>query len=308
MKRCSSCDETKPESEFGKDSGRRDGLQIYCRECKRKRERKYYPKAAIRLSARKKRVILRNKELALSYLKAHPCVDCGIGDPILLTFDHVRGRKSDTVGRMIQRDISWERIFAEIEKCEVRCFNCHALKTARERGWRKLEFSTASPAAIDTKPKQNERQIRGRTKRCASCDTTKSVSEFGRNARRLDGLQVYCRECRVLMSRESYRKNPERQLALNRAVKLRNKKKAFDYLLKHPCVDCGLSDPVMLTFDHVNGKKEGAIARMIDSCSSWERIMVEIAKCAVRCFNCHMKKTAREKGWRKLTGSGLSMT
>jgi hypothetical protein len=103
------------------------------------------------------------------------------------------------------------------------------------------------------------------------------------------------------MSRESYRKNPERQLALNRAVKLRNKKKAFDYLTKHPCVDCGLSDPLLLTFDDVNGKKESEVARMINSCLSWEKVMAEIAKCVVRCFNCHLEKTARERERGKLT-------
>lgn len=277
MKRCSSCQKTKPESEFGKDSGRYDGLQIYCRECKRKREREYYPKAAIRLSTRKKRVMLQNKELALSYLKTHPCVDCGIDDPVLLTFDHFRGNKRDGVARMINAGLSWNTILSEIEKCEVRCFNCHTLKTARERGWRKLKFSITAAEEIDAKPKSQGAEIRGRTKHCASCDKTKPVSGFGRNARRRDGLQVYCRECRIRMSRESYRKNPDRQLALNQAVKLRNKKKAFDYLMKHPCVDCGLNDPVLLTFDHVNGKKESDIARMIDSCLSWERIMAEIS-------------------------------
>lgn len=34
------------------------------------------------------------------------------------------------------------------------------------------------------------------TKRCPSCETTKPVSAFGKNAARPDGLQSQCRPCR----------------------------------------------------------------------------------------------------------------
>lgn len=57
------------------------------------------------------------------------CVDCGYNEnPHALTFDHVRGEKkfgvTDSVGNR-----SWESILSEIDKCEVRCFNCHMIKT-----------------------------------------------------------------------------------------------------------------------------------------------------------------------------------
>lgn len=29
----------------------------------------------------------------------------------------------------------WEKILEEISKCEIRCKNCHSLKTAERGGW-----------------------------------------------------------------------------------------------------------------------------------------------------------------------------
>jgi hypothetical protein len=78
---------------------------------------------------------IRAKEYAYNYLTTHPCVDCGESDPIVLEFDHVRGKKIEDVGVLIGRGKSLDVIKSEIEKCEVRCGNCHRRKTARERGW-----------------------------------------------------------------------------------------------------------------------------------------------------------------------------
>jgi len=78
----------------------------------------------------------------LGYLMSHPCVDCGLNDPVCLSFDHVRGIKSMNVSRMIQNTYSWKCIQAEIRKCEVRCHNCHAKKTANTFGWYKdIDFT-----------------------------------------------------------------------------------------------------------------------------------------------------------------------
>jgi hypothetical protein len=53
---------------------------------------------------------------------------------------------------------------------------------------------------------------------------------------------------------------------------------------------------VCLEFDHVQGDKKLPVAAMIGG-YSWETIETEIAKCVVRCANCHRRKTARERGW-----------
>jgi 5-methylcytosine-specific restriction endonuclease McrA len=69
------------------------------------------------------------------YLSRHPCVDCGETDPIVLDFDHV-GEKSFGIGSAVQRLIPLERVKAEIEKCEIRCANCHRRKTHRTHAHR----------------------------------------------------------------------------------------------------------------------------------------------------------------------------
>ena len=57
------------------------------------------------------------------------CVDCGEADPARLHFDHKDPKeKSFTVGLAFGR-FSWERIIAELMKCELRCAPCHYAKT-----------------------------------------------------------------------------------------------------------------------------------------------------------------------------------
>jgi hypothetical protein len=60
----------------------------------------------------------------LLYLQKHPCEDCGEIDIRTLEFDH-RGEKSFTIGDAIWGGISLDLLAAEIDKCAVRCANCH---------------------------------------------------------------------------------------------------------------------------------------------------------------------------------------
>jgi hypothetical protein len=60
------------------------------------------------------------------------CVDCGYNEnPSALQFDHVRGVKLFDVS---QGRVKGEKLLLdEIDKCEVRCANCHAIVTAERR-------------------------------------------------------------------------------------------------------------------------------------------------------------------------------
>lgn len=77
------------------------------------------------------------------------------------------------------------------------------------------------------------------------------------------------------------------------------RKYIYDYLLTHPCVDCGEVDPEVLTFDHVRGQKSANVSRLASQGKNIKVIKEEIAKCDVRCCNCHARKTARDFNWYK---------
>ena len=71
-------------------------------------------------------------------LKSEPCTDCGNIYPFyVMEFDHVRGQKSFQIGGSLGSR-SLEAILAEIEKCDLVCSNCHAIRThVRRQGWHK---------------------------------------------------------------------------------------------------------------------------------------------------------------------------
>ena len=62
------------------------------------------------------------------------CVDCGYNkSPYALQFDHIYDNKKANVSNLIRSDYSWVTIKAEIDKCEIVCANCHAIRTHRRK-------------------------------------------------------------------------------------------------------------------------------------------------------------------------------
>ncbi|MET0726344.1 MAG: hypothetical protein ABWY36_08335 [Leifsonia sp.] len=73
------------------------------------------------------------RELAVARLD-EGCADCGITDLRVLQFDHVRGTKVAAVSWMISTGRSIATVTAEMDKCEVRCANCHIIATLERLG------------------------------------------------------------------------------------------------------------------------------------------------------------------------------
>lgn len=151
QKYCAGCDQGKHPSEFGINNKRADGLQTYCKECRRVYSKKWYEanaelqKARAKASTRKRKEYVRAK--LLEYLSDH-CVDCGEADPVVLQFDHLRDKEFH-IADMISH-CTWARIEAEIRKCEVRCAHCHIRKTAKAQAWYKSEVGAAWLAKLET--------------------------------------------------------------------------------------------------------------------------------------------------------------
>lgn len=141
-------------------------------------------------------------------------------------------------------------------------------------------------------------------KRCTKCKKTKPLSDFHVDKKRVDGLAQYCRSCKNAMCRRSYKKGGKKtrdRVSYNRRKNISiNRTYVLFYLKEHPCVDCGDARLPVLDFDHVMGKKQFCISYMITH-HSLNNVLKEIAKCEVRCSNCHRMKTAESEGWHKLT-------
>ena len=85
-----------------------------------------------------------NQSRLTDFLKQHPCVDCGENDIIVLEFDH-RADKSENVSRAVSQGWSWKRIMTEINKCDVRCRNCHVRRTNKQHNSYKVKASEQRP-------------------------------------------------------------------------------------------------------------------------------------------------------------------
>ena len=137
-------------------------------------------------------------------------------------------------------------------------------------------------------------------KTCSKCKEVKPLADFHRNRAKSDGRASYCKPCMKIRNYAYYRNTPERNTQ-RQASRERSKAAArtlvWSYLTSHPCVDCGNPDPVVLEFDHVRGEKVRSISEMVCRGTSAAIIEEEIAKCEVRCANCHRRATALRGSW-----------
>lgn len=109
-----------------------------CRSCNREYQATWFKDnkevQLARVMANSARVRKENHALIRAYKEEHPCVDCGEADWIVLDFDH-RDQDSKEFNISAKLDIQWDRLYDEIQKCEVRCANCHRRRTAIQLGW-----------------------------------------------------------------------------------------------------------------------------------------------------------------------------
>lgn len=141
MKICTMCQESKPEEEFhfkNKATGRRNPR---CKSCQSTLMKKHYQDNLEKYAERNKKTSTeqreRHRRYLFEYLKTHPCVDCGEEDVEVLQFDHIEMLNGDRHRPTNSSWLSIPRLQAEIDKCEIRCANCHVRRTRRQMGWMK---------------------------------------------------------------------------------------------------------------------------------------------------------------------------
>jgi hypothetical protein len=133
---------------------------------------------------------------------------------------------------------------------------------------------------------------------CRECQVDKDYLSFAwkvKNKRK----QTICKDCQSTYRREHYEQNRskyiEKAKIIRRKDQLVRRQLILEYKQTHPCVDCGECDPVVLDFDHINGKKLFNIAEATSRVCSLVNLHLEMQKCVIRCANCHRRKTARER-------------
>lgn len=138
---------------------------------------------------------------------------------------------------------------------------------------------------------------------CKVCREKKDVNDFAWRRKGKGLRDIYCKACRKAYHRDHYLRNKARYLenarARTRRIHHLRTEWLIMYLREHPCVDCGETDPVVLEFDHVEGKKEFNVGAGFRGDWSFERVVREINKCEVVCANCHRRRTSKRGGFLK---------
>ena len=133
MPKCSACSEEKPESEFPKRGKK-------CRVCHNKWHNDYYhaknkEKHTKKIKEQNRSNKRERQRKFLEYLQDKCCAVCGEGDQLVLEFDHIDpSQKENTVSNLVNGGswTKWERVWEEIQKCQILCANCHRRKTAKQ--------------------------------------------------------------------------------------------------------------------------------------------------------------------------------
>lgn len=131
--RCYVCSGFYPASQFYGDSSRPGGVSSRCIRCEKKRKPYSRQTNEERRVLDSKRAARYRREIN-EYKMSYGCLDCGYCEhPVALHLDHRDpSEKEFTVSEKLH-DLSAERIWAEIQKCDVRCANCHMIRTYERR-------------------------------------------------------------------------------------------------------------------------------------------------------------------------------
>lgn len=129
-------------------------------------------------------------------------------------------------------------------------------------------------------------------KQCSRCKLDLPLTEFGKKG---SFRQSKCKKCQREYAKAHYKANRDKYIHKARTRNIAVIEENFALVLelkKVGCADCGITNPVVLQFDHVTGTKVTNVSNMVARGWSADKILEEVKKCEVVCANCHLIRTA----------------
>ena len=140
VKQCYRCKVIKDTSEFHRYARNKDGVQPYCRACKKVIDREHNQRNPRRNYGRTREYALRNRKWLSEYLRTKQCEweGCTVNDPDMLVFDHLNPReKRDHVSTMVNSSFGLKSVQEDVAKCRILCANHHQKHTIQQFGYKK---------------------------------------------------------------------------------------------------------------------------------------------------------------------------
>ena len=161
---------------------------------------------------------------------------------------------------------------------------------------RQLERKRASKRRQYERKKQDPEWLAGERERVLEYQRKKSRERY---REKLASDPDYRERLRAYdaIRREKEKGDPE-ALKRRRARTKRCRAKGYGLVMlakiRGSCVDCGESDPAVLDFDHRDPSEKKFNLSQPSQCTSG-RVATEMAKCDIRCSNCHRKRTSVQR-------------
>ncbi len=176
MKQCTKCKKWKDESKFHEERKSEDGLQRWCKECRRRYDRKYYK--------RHKKTTRRN----YSYEESHR------------TVSGVKQKHCSKCKRW-KAESKFVKHSTHGDGLRYWCIEC-------ERGYKRKYYKRNRKGARKNLRYEKRHRIvnRVKQKRCSRCKKWKAEREFYKDKLRKDGLKFRCKECTKKANRNYHKK------------------------------------------------------------------------------------------------------
>lgn len=138
-------------------------------------------------------------------------------------------------------------------------------------------------------------------KLCTKCKEEKPDECFRWQNKAKGVRQRWCKSCASAHESSSWKNNDKFRTKrfAEQAIRLKRNQKFLDeYMSDKSCEICGINDPRVLEFDHLDrATKKDNVSDLIHKICSITTILDEISKCRILCANCHRIYTREQRNY-----------